>query len=101
MTDPANAAPGARPTPPVEPGVPVLIRFLALNLGIGAAVGVACAALVILGDLGGLKGLIASTESPWLALFLLYFMLASTFGSAAMGIAVMALSYDTPEDGES
>lgn len=78
---------------------PPLIRFLALNLGVGLGIGVALAALIVLGDVGGLKGLIAGAENPWLAMFLLYFMLALTYGSVAMGIAVMTLPYEDKDKG--
>ncbi len=73
-----------------------LLRFLALNLGIGAGVGMAVAALILLGNVGGLKSLLEAAADPWLAMFLLYFMCALTFGSLAMGIAVMAMPYDPP-----
>lgn len=75
-----------------------MLRFLALNLGVGVGIGVAFAALVVLANVGGLKGLINGAENPWLAMFLLYFMCALTFGSLAMGIAVMSLPYPSPDE---
>ncbi len=73
-----------------------LLRFLALNLGIGVGTGMAVAALILLGNVGGLKSLLETAADPWLAMFLLYVMCALTFGSLAMGVAVMAMPYDPP-----
>jgi len=82
--------------PPVQraaSGRSPLLRFLALNLGIGVGIGVALAAAAILSDFGGLKSLISGTEAPLVAVAMLYVMFALTFGSLAMGVAVMALPY--------
>ncbi len=75
-----------------------MLRFLALNLGVGVGLGIAFAALIVMGNVGELKTLIAGAENPWLAIFLLYFMCALTFGSLAMGAAVMSMPYDEPPD---
>jgi hypothetical protein len=68
-----------------------LFRLLAINL----AAGVAMAALVVGGLLalnpGGLRHLIFSDASPGTALGLLMFGFVVTFGSAAMGTAIMAM----------
>lgn len=80
-------------------GMPPMLRFLLLNLGIGVGIGIGFAALIVIADIGALKTLIAGAENPWLAIFLLYFMCALTFGSLAMGAAVMSMPYDTPDDG--
>lgn len=68
-----------------------LIRLLAANLAIGIAI-----ALVMLGGLlmlnpGNLRGLILADRNGGAALMLLGFGLVVTFGSVAMGTAVMAL----------
>jgi hypothetical protein len=67
-----------------------LIRLLAVNL----AGGVAVAVLMLLGLLalnpGNLRGLILADRSPATALALLLFGFLITFGSAAMGTAIMA-----------
>ena len=77
--------------------VPPLLRFLALNLGIGVGIGIAVAALIVIGNVGGLKTLLKTADSPWLAMFLLYFMCALTFGSLSMGVGVMTMPYDKPD----
>jgi membrane associated rhomboid family serine protease len=68
-----------------------LIRLLAVNLLIGASV-----AVLMLGGLmalnpGGLRDLILADRAPAAALGLLLFGFFITFGSAAMGSAIMAL----------
>ena len=82
---------------PVQPrgqfgflGMP-LFRLLAINL----AVGVTLAAFLVGGllalDPGGLRHLIFADASPGTALGLLLFGFVVTFGSAAMGTAIMAM----------
>ncbi len=84
-----------------------LVRLLAINLAIGVS-----AAFIMLGgllalDAGGLRHLIAADRSPATALALLGFGLIITFGSVAMGSAIMALGRGEPppggraEDGDS
>jgi hypothetical protein len=69
-----------------------LFRLLAINLAIGA-----CAAMLLVGGLlllnpGGLRDLILADRSPAVALGLLLGSFLITFGSAAMGSAIMAPS---------
>jgi hypothetical protein len=68
-----------------------LIRLLAINLATGTA-----AAMLMLGGLlalnpGNLRGLILADRTGAVALGLLLFGLVVTFGSVAMGTAVIAL----------
>ncbi len=68
-----------------------LIRLLAVNLAGGVV-----AALLMLGGLlalnpGNLRNLILADEAPGAALGLLLFGLVVTFGSVAMGSAIMGL----------
>ena len=77
-----------------------LFRLLAINLASGIAV-----ALLLLGGLlalnpFGLRGLILADRSPGLVLGLLLFGFVVTFGSAAMGSAIMALREDPPRRDE-
>ncbi|MEO8318504.1 MAG: hypothetical protein ABJA75_14775 [Bradyrhizobium sp.] len=75
-----------------------LFRLLAINL----AAGVAVAALLVGGllalDPGGLRHLIFADRSPVTALGLLLFGFVVTFGSAAMGTAIMALGQPAADD---
>ena len=68
-----------------------LIRLLAINLAIGATI----AALMLGGLLalnpGNLRGLILADRNGPAALLLLAFGFVVTFGSVAMGTAIMAL----------
>lgn len=68
-----------------------LFRLLAINLGIG----IALAALLVGGLLAlnpaGLRDLIFADSSPGTALGLLLFGFVVTFGSTAMGTAIMAM----------
>lgn len=75
-----------------------LVRLLAVNLGIGV-----CIAVLMLGGLlalnpGGLRHLIFADHAPGAALGLLLFGFLITFGSAAMGTAIMALGRKAPQD---
>jgi hypothetical protein len=74
-----------------------LLRLLAINLVIGV-----CIAVLMLGGLlalnpGGLRHLIFADRAPGAALWLLLFGFLVTFGSAAMGSAIMALGRKPPE----
>jgi hypothetical protein len=75
-----------------------LFRLLAINL----AGGVTLAALVVGGLLalnpGGLRHLIFADASPGTALGLLLFGFVVTFGSAAMGTAIMAMGRATDDE---
>ena len=76
-----------------------LFRLLATNLAVGAA-----AAVLLLGGLlalnpRGLRDLMLADRSPAIAIGLLLFGLLVTFGSAAMGAAIMALGGRAEPDG--
>ena len=75
-----------------------LFRLLAINL----AIGMALAALVVGGLLainpGGLRDLILADSSPGTALGLLLFGFVVTFGSTAMGTAIMAMGRHQADD---
>ncbi|MDN5000954.1 hypothetical protein ACFQZO_08675 [Bradyrhizobium sp. GCM10027634] len=67
-----------------------LLRLLAINLAIGA-----CAATLLVGGLlwlnpGHLRDLIFADRAPGIGLALLLASFVITFGSAAMGSAIMA-----------
>jgi hypothetical protein len=75
-----------------------LFRLLAINL----AAGVTLAALSVSGllalDPGGLRHLIFADRSPATALGLLLFGFVVTFGSTAMGTAIMAMGKPAAND---
>jgi hypothetical protein len=77
-----------------------LFRLLAINLAIGA-----CAAALLVGGLlwldpGHLRELIFADRAPGVALFLLLGACIITFGSAAMGSAIMAQGRKEDEGGD-
>ena len=88
--DARHQNPAAKPRQVPLVRVP-LFRLLAINL----AVGMTLAAFVVGGLLainpGGLRDLIFADSSPGTALGLLLFGFVVTFGSAAMGTAIMAM----------
>jgi hypothetical protein len=79
-------APAPRPS-----DVPVLLVYLGLHGAMGAAIGVAFAAALILLDVGGLRGLLNASAAPFLPMAMLYVACALTFAGAKMAAAVMSL----------
>ena len=71
--------------------LPRLIRFLLVNCAIGIAGGWTLLAAIILSDTARLRTLISNEASPAVPIILLAAGFAITFGSAAMGAAVMAM----------
>jgi hypothetical protein len=67
-----------------------LFRLLAINLAIGIMVAALLVGGLLLLDPGGLRHLIFADRSPAVAIGLLLFGFIVTFGSAAMGSAIMA-----------
>ncbi len=68
-----------------------LFRLLLINLAVGVAVAVLMLGGLLALNPGGLRDLIFADRSPAMALGLLLFGLIVTFGSTAMGTAVMTL----------
>ena len=68
-----------------------LFRLLAINLAIGVGLAVLLVGGLLLLDPGGLRHLIFADRSPGTALGLLLFGFVVTFGSTAMGTAIMAM----------
>lgn len=73
--------------------LPRVVILLAINGGIGAAVGLAAAGLLLLSDAGGLATLIgqSGTGTQIAATAMLFGSFALTFSSLAMASAVMLL----------
>lgn len=67
------------------------VRFLLHHLFGGVIGAVAFMGLIMAFDLAGLRGLILGSPHGWVAGGLLLFGLVVTFGSVAMGAAVMLL----------
>lgn len=71
-----------------------LIRFLAINAAIGTAVALILVGVLIWTDTQAIGRLILADRNPVLSIALLAFGFVITFGSVAMGTAIMALPYD-------
>ena len=68
-----------------------LFRLLAINLAIGTALAVLLVGGLLLFNPARLRDLILADSSPGIALGLLLFGFIVTFGSTAMGTAIMAI----------
>lgn len=75
-----------------------LFRLLAINLGIGIVVATLLVGGLLLLNPGGLRHLIFTDRAPWVAIGLLLFGFVVTFGSAAMGSAIMAAGLPADEN---
>src|SRR6266702_8842554 len=75
-----------------------LFRLLAINLGIGVSLAVLLVGGLLALDPGGLRHLIFADRSPGTALGLLLFGFVVTFGSTAMGTAIMATGAHERDD---
>lgn len=75
-----------------------LIRFLVRHCAVGAVAGWVFLAGILFFDVGGLGGLVFGSAGGWLALFMMAFFFFITFGSVAMGAAVMTLHRRPPPD---
>ena len=71
-----------------------MVRLLAINLGIGIAVAVLLVGGLLAFNPGGLRDLILADRSPILAVGLLLFGFIITFGSTAIGTAIMTMGRD-------
>jgi hypothetical protein len=75
-----------------------LFRLLAINLAVGAAMAVLLVGGLLLINPGGLRDLIFSDRDPVVPLAVLLLSFFVTFGSAAMGTAIMALGQREGDD---
>ena len=76
-----------------------LLRLLAVNWLIGAAVAAALAAIVLITDTARLRTLMLASSEPWIGIVLLFFGFMVTMCSVAMGTAIMMLPKDDDDDG--
>ncbi len=69
--------------------MPDLIKLLIRNAAIGFGVAIVFVACIMLFDIGSVGTLVYSSDTGFVALFMLTFFMGLTFGSAQMGFAVM------------
>ena len=75
-----------------------LFRLLAINLALGLGMAVLLVGGLLALNPGGLRHLVFSDHSPGVALGLLLMSFFITFGSTAMGTAIMALGRREDDD---
>lgn len=75
-----------------------LFRLLAINLAAGITLATLTVGGLLALDPGGLRHLIFADRSPATALGLLLFGFVVTFGSTAMGTAIMAMGRPAADD---
>ena len=76
-----------------------LFRLLAINLAIGVVAALLMTGGLLLLNPYGLRSLLLSDPSGGIVAVLMLFGFVVTFGSAAMGSAIMAIGRDTPPRG--
>lgn len=81
----------ARPIPPDSnpTGRGHLVRFVLVNMLIGAALGAGLAAILVVLNVGRLQDLLMSTADPWPAVALLIAGFTGLLGSLYAGSAIM------------
>lgn len=78
--------------------LPPLFQLLIKSLLQGIILGWIVLAILLVGNFAGISDVVFSSSDKWLALFLLAFGFFVTFGSVAMGIAIMFMPYDDERD---
>ncbi len=78
----------------------ILLRLLLINALIGALVAVIVVAGLVMSDAHRIGTLILQSEHPALPIAMLIGAFVVTFGSIAMGCAVMALPYKSDDGGD-
>ena len=71
-----------------------LIRYVLPHWLAGCAAGVIAATALVATNLGSLRDLMWNAQGGWLAFVLLAFGFVVTFGSIAIGVAIMGLGED-------
>jgi hypothetical protein len=73
-----------------------VIRYVIPHMLAGCIGGIVASVGLVMTNLGSLRDLIMHTQGGWLAFALLTFGMVMTFGSAAIGGAIMSIRY--PQD---
>jgi hypothetical protein len=79
---------------PINLSIKELIRYVVPHWLAGCAAGVIAATALVATNLGSLRDLMWNTQGGWLGFVLLVFGFVVTFGSIAIGAAIMSLSED-------
>ncbi len=71
-----------------------LVSFVVRHVATGLAAGALFGGAILVSNFADLRQLIFNSDSPWLALFLLFFGLFITFGSVSLAANIMLLKRD-------
>ncbi|MDO6966233.1 hypothetical protein [Rhizobium alvei] len=71
-----------------------MLRFMAKRFAMGLGLGLVCAALVFLLDIGTLGTRVARTDNPIIPIFLIAVPMGLTFGAIVLCIAIWVLPYE-------
>lgn len=82
---------------PGRQGFPRLVRYLMVHCAYGSIAAVICLIGLIVTDTANIGTLIATSDAPVIPLAVLIFSFVITFGSVAMGVAIMQLTDHTKE----
>ena len=78
--------------------MPILLKLLVRHLVMGITAGWVTLGMLLFVNIGGLCTILFASSDPVLALILLAFGFTITFGSLAMGAAIMTLPYGEDHD---
>ncbi|MCP4934664.1 MAG: hypothetical protein GY927_10790 [bacterium] len=73
--------------------MPILLKLLVRHLIMGIAAGWVTLGMLMFVNIGGLRTILIASSDPVLVFILLAFGFTITFGSLAMGAAIMTLPY--------
>lgn len=71
-----------------------MLRFMAKRFALGAALGLICAALIFILDIGSLGTRLSHARDPFLPIFLIAVPMGLTFGAVVVCIAIWVLPYE-------
>jgi flagellar biosynthesis protein FliR len=72
-----------------------MLRFMAKRFALGAGLGLVCAALIFLLDIGSLGTRLARADNPIIPVFLIAVPMGLTFGAVLLCIALWVLPYES------
>lgn len=73
------------------------VYFLLNHLVSGMVGSIVLGVGLLLCDVANLRTLILASESAFVAVFLLFGSLMTTFGSIAMGVGIMSIGWESPQ----
>lgn len=72
-----------------------MLRFMAMRFAIGALIGLVCAALVFILNIGNLGTHLMRTDNPIIPVFLIAVPMGLTFGATLVAAAIWLLPYES------